>query len=364
MSNLLAANAFQDELLRILAIIFMFVGAVIGFWAMYLGFKMASASDEGKRKEAKKRLINSIVSMVLIIILAGMLFGINFMTGPGNDNDDDSIMLNSMVVPDDQEWRPLLILSGGGLSQATYDITSASPTVVQVRQSGAAASGWEVRGMAVGTVNLNLNRRFTSINATIEIAVISYAEWQPPVVSPDNPEMGPGTPTHADAIFSWPLTTRSSNNYNHFGLHRNRNNATGAGHHLGIDLMSRGSPFFAIADGVVTWVGANGYGIQIRHQGPFVINIDGVPTTFQALYSFYFHNAGAAVSQWQEVSRGQRIGTVGSHLHIEISTLRSATSSQLPTFVSGRTTRNLEITSNRLHPLRVLGGTIPARIPA
>jgi len=72
---------FQSQLLMIVAIIAIFLNSIIVFYFAYLGYKMATATDEQKRKAAKTRMFNTLVSFVLILILVGMLYGIDFMNG-------------------------------------------------------------------------------------------------------------------------------------------------------------------------------------------------------------------------------------------------------------------------------------------
>ncbi|WP_242482239.1 M23 family metallopeptidase [Thiocystis violacea] len=85
--------------------------------------------------------------------------------------------------------------------------------------------------------------------------------------------------------------------------------------HEGIDFASpRGSPIFAVADGVVAFSGRKGgYGnaVDIRH-------IDGLVTR-------YAHNSANLVKEGQMVHQGQKIATVGStgtatgpHVHFEV----------------------------------------------
>lgn len=86
-------------------------------------------------------------------------------------------------------------------------------------------------------------------------------------------------------------------------------------HHDGVDFASpRGTPVFAVADGIVTFSGRKGgYGntVDIRH-------IDGLVTR-------YAHNASNHVKVGQMVHQGQKIAAVGStgmstgpHVHFEV----------------------------------------------
>jgi heme/copper-type cytochrome/quinol oxidase subunit 2 len=48
-------------------------GILATFFAVYVGFKLASAEEEGKRKEAKNQLIYSIIGVIGIIIVAVLI---------------------------------------------------------------------------------------------------------------------------------------------------------------------------------------------------------------------------------------------------------------------------------------------------
>lgn len=91
--------------------------------------------------------------------------------------------------------------------------------------------------------------------------------------------------------------------------------------HSGIDLVGDvGSHTLCVKEGQVTWAGwQNGYGncVEVKH-------IDENGETF---YTFYAHmrNDSIVVSQGQQVSEGQILGTQGStgnstgdHVHFEI----------------------------------------------
>jgi len=85
--------------------------------------------------------------------------------------------------------------------------------------------------------------------------------------------------------------------------------------HQGIDYAApRGTPIYAVADGLVTFVGRKGgYGniVEIRH-------VNGLVTR-------YAHNTKNLVSEGQRVRQGQKIATVGAtgsatgpHVHFEV----------------------------------------------
>jgi murein DD-endopeptidase MepM/ murein hydrolase activator NlpD len=118
-------------------------------------------------------------------------------------------------------------------------------------------------------------------------------------------------------IFSWPLADSFPITSN-FGYRKDP--FTGATkYHGGIDLGApEGTPVLAAADGTViaanstdSWGGGYGYYVKIQHDG-----------TYSSLYA---HCSRIAVTNGQEVKRGQVIGYIGStgrstgsHLHFEI----------------------------------------------
>jgi len=90
-------------------------------------------------------------------------------------------------------------------------------------------------------------------------------------------------------------------------------------YHSGIDIAApAGTPILAMADGVVTvanstdsWGGGWGYYVKIKHND-----------TYSTLYA---HASSIAVTNGQEVKKGQVIGFVGTtgrstgnHLHFEV----------------------------------------------
>jgi murein DD-endopeptidase MepM/ murein hydrolase activator NlpD len=99
-----------------------------------------------------------------------------------------------------------------------------------------------------------------------------------------------------------------------FGYRRDPKGA-GTRMHAGTDFAaSHGTPIYATADGVVTMAGWNsGYGRQVKIQHEF-----GIETS-------YAHQSNIRVKVGQRVSRGERIGDMGSsgrstgtHLHYEV----------------------------------------------
>lgn len=61
-----------NELSGILTVIFLVVGAAASAYAVFLGFKLAKAENESKRKEAKDRIIKTFASVFIIVFLVSM----------------------------------------------------------------------------------------------------------------------------------------------------------------------------------------------------------------------------------------------------------------------------------------------------
>jgi len=78
------------EVIRTIQIVMTSLLALLGMaaivFAIYVGFRLASAEDEGKRKEAKKQLlwtIIAVIAVVLLIVVFSILIGnIDFEESP------------------------------------------------------------------------------------------------------------------------------------------------------------------------------------------------------------------------------------------------------------------------------------------
>jgi hypothetical protein len=78
---LLAEKGFNAELLEIIRYISIIFGGLVILYAIYLGYLMATASDAGSRAEAKKRVINALGIVLIIVALVGMLAVMDANTG-------------------------------------------------------------------------------------------------------------------------------------------------------------------------------------------------------------------------------------------------------------------------------------------
>ena len=105
-------DTFAQDLIFIIQMVFIGIGALVLPFAIYLGFQMAYAADEGKRRETKKRLINILVSLLIIILLQGLLAVISmFVTfTPGEDVHGGWRVANQNFII--EETQTLRILRG------------------------------------------------------------------------------------------------------------------------------------------------------------------------------------------------------------------------------------------------------------
>ena len=73
MSNLLLADSFVSGLLNVLSLIMMIADAALVAYAVYMFFMMATAHDEGKRRNVKKHFFNTLSAILIILALIGTL---------------------------------------------------------------------------------------------------------------------------------------------------------------------------------------------------------------------------------------------------------------------------------------------------
>ena len=127
-------NTFQNQILGIVAIIMFALNIVVVFYALFLGWKMGTATDEGKRKEAKNRMINTIVSFFLIFIFIFMLWTVDFL-GRNDQTAGNNISLGlpSLILtvgPPTQNIN--IIYDDGVVSAGTFTATSQHTHIIQV----------------------------------------------------------------------------------------------------------------------------------------------------------------------------------------------------------------------------------------
>lgn len=104
------ATKLVSELQLYLLIVFAVVGGVAVGYAIYLGFLIAKAEDEGKRKAAKSRIFKTIIGLMIIAFLTTFLAGnpplvvsLGLLDGVKNMNEEDG---------EDDEARKSLNING------------------------------------------------------------------------------------------------------------------------------------------------------------------------------------------------------------------------------------------------------------
>ena len=163
----------------------------------------------------------------------------------------------------------------------------------------------------------------------------------------------------AQGGFRWPIHGNVQNLENDFGAFRQR--GANRGYHLGLDIMApAGTLVFPVANGRVVWSGSvqgsPGFAAIVEHTTTLQINGVGQTTRWR---SWYMYLASAPpLQQWTTQVPLSTIvsypGGVPDHLHIEISMSPRATwSAAEPIRTGTRTVRQLEIDSDRIHPMRL-----------
>ncbi|MCL2755729.1 MAG: hypothetical protein FWE45_01610 [Firmicutes bacterium] len=410
-------TGFAEDLFEILAIIFGVLGAIALPFAIYLYFKLVSAPDEQQRAAVKKRFVNVLASMMIIVILVGMMLTIPLMVnfqgggGPGGPGLGRTYTIHGPTGVPVNESREIIVRRGNSnirsISNYNYhvviSITSGAEFARLSPADGIMTSTSAVRleAIAVGTVTLQAvitrpgDADFTTRTITRNTNTIPQGEEGGPGDpgngnnnDPGYGHDGGGGPTHASAHAGarWPIASRGAHSYNHFGSWRGPLSSGGNDrHHIGIDMpggnfTNTNFAFFPILPGTVVRVGSRNpnvhdtnwhYSVLIEHnishdplQFPHLNNGNPI-TRIWSFYLVYAANSRIDVSPSQTVQPNVTIGRIGRLLHFEIY-WHSANppANTTPVFQSGRSTNDLERLSGRLHPLRVLGGTIPGVTPS
>jgi hypothetical protein len=85
-----------------LYIIFAVMGVMAIGYSVWLGFLLAKAPDENKRKEAKQRIMKTVVGLFIIIILTGALFSLSLAV---NTRGNWSVEIDGMTKADNGWWE-------------------------------------------------------------------------------------------------------------------------------------------------------------------------------------------------------------------------------------------------------------------
>jgi len=159
---------FQGELITILYWIFGFMFVPVIAWALFLGMKFATASDEGKRKEAKRRLFNGIVTIVLLILLVGILAAIDFMAGTNiytGPAAEIRLQIQNAPAPNSitrgQDFNVFVLKDAGSSPIAStnlYRVEIVSDGGTGLTVSGGVGTGFVFRGTSAGTASVRVIR--------------------------------------------------------------------------------------------------------------------------------------------------------------------------------------------------------------
>ncbi|MBQ7973829.1 MAG: hypothetical protein IJ295_02635 [Clostridia bacterium] len=107
---------FIKELSWLITIIISIAGALMTLYAVYIGYLFATASDEGKRKAAKNRLIKILSSALIIFALASCISVINVTfdnAKVNNPSENSSLTVTENTYLLNKEKTPVLKLEQG-----------------------------------------------------------------------------------------------------------------------------------------------------------------------------------------------------------------------------------------------------------
>lgn len=345
------ANPMTNGLLQILGYIFLVVAALGVFYAIYLATRLATANDDGKRKQAKDRIKRTFVAIVIVLALGGIASTMSYLwdglatTQVVTYNlQANSYTLDRVNTTAGAQLQVVRNQSTASSSQVRYEIVSSTaPNARIVNGTGLAASG-------SGTVTIKV---YYDNNVVLANEVIQILPNRPPNTAtprPPNPndktdlgETGTGTIVNTNAKFLLPIEF-GPNYYGNNVIPRITSNfgmrSIWPQQHTGLDIANSsgtgtGYPnnyIYAAALGtVVTATGGGAYGnyIAIRHDFP-----DGAITTFYAHLNTINVKVGDVVGGKPGDTVGGkatvrpygtpigRMGTTGNstgiHLHFEI----------------------------------------------
>ncbi|MCL2569956.1 MAG: peptidoglycan DD-metalloendopeptidase family protein [Firmicutes bacterium] len=343
-------NNLQIGLLSVLGIILAVIAVVLVPFAIYLVFRMAQAENGEKRKAAKKRIVNVVVSLILIGILAGamMIPEMGAAEGPLGEGGFQMTVRPRAIAEDGTPARvqvfrgPLDITSRHRLDvtmeSGPYDEGENPDFFATLEGSG---NNWIISGNRQGEVYLVVrvydgNRLVGSLRQYVVIMPLGGIDGGGPGNGGGGGIGGMPTPP-GDGRLAFPIrmvrqgetAVIPPNSHKPFGANSTssfgRPNGGGR-HHMGVDLQNtNGRGFrqavFAIAEGDVVQraIGHNGGAgnlVTIRHS--------------PNLYSRYIHldSIMSNVQNGGRVQRGQQIGNMGitgsvqswGHLHFEMGT--------------------------------------------
>ncbi|MBR4418586.1 MAG: hypothetical protein IKT33_01125 [Clostridia bacterium] len=127
---------FIDELVEVLTMIMAVVGILFILYAVYIAYLFFTASDEGKRKNAKSRLIKVLASILIVYALATCLrvIDVNFTSIEKNNTTGNSDGINWDKINYEYSEIPVLEIS-------TTDIKKLTLNAANLRIKGGATLG-------------------------------------------------------------------------------------------------------------------------------------------------------------------------------------------------------------------------------
>jgi len=144
------ATRLVFDLQPYLYVIFALVAAVSVGYAVYLGFMLAKAEDEGKRKQAKSRIIKTLAGLFIIMVLSTFILPLGTGGVP--------LLVSSGMLGDVRDMTPgveyrIVLETPTGHRARLYldDARGGVPLILQKRNNGVSLGAWESVEVSVGS---------------------------------------------------------------------------------------------------------------------------------------------------------------------------------------------------------------------
>jgi len=294
------------------------------------------------------------------------------LVGPGIT--DGRIFVTRVSIHNDSSGDATVTLSTNSSGSWHADPTAFTGGLYRQNTMYGISATWTdtgVTGQRIGFVILNIQIWGPVDHEELETNTrpTNYAAWQQWFVRVDfanRATAGGGGSVQDDGnsaqgTFRWPITGTVANLENDFGMFRQR--GANRGYHLGIDILApAGTQVFPVAAGRVVWSGAvtgsPGYAAIMEHTSVLYINGVGRSTRWRSWYMYLATQPRVGTTNfttWTPLSTIVAYpGSTPDHLHLEISMSPRATwSAAEPIRTGTRTVRQLEIDSDRIHPMRL-----------
>jgi len=378
-----SGDTFADDLIGIIMIIIGVIGAVIVPFAIYLAFKLANAPDEQQRAIVKKRFINILASIMIIVILLGLLgIGDGLFDWQGGTGGSANYSVSApQTIPANNHTNVFVLRNGINIFDHTID--GENPYVVEVSvPSNNAASAtinrdgdrWQFVGTSEGSVVITATISLqeggdlvTVVTATITVEAEVWGPLPPP--DDDNPIVSTGLVNPVRFVRQALAVYNNTTTIPQVVLNRGSNHwpllATGAAVDINHDGHTGANRLAIVAsapgvvvdrrfvqtddrpggnDGSTGWTSWGNF-VILRHN----VMMGGTPAVIYAMYSHLaaqnFNPYTRNLTIGQQVSVGQAIGTMGAtgttggttgiHLHFEIRQQSNLFHGQPITSVSG-----------------------------